>query len=1057
MKIMMRLITFAILFASTLNAQDFTEYQDPAVNQVNRLPMHATYFAYAEGEYALNGDMQSDANYLSLNGKWKFDFAQKVSERPLDFFKLAFDDSKWGDFDVPAVFELNGFGTPMYLNKGFPWKDRAKPEPPLVPEDGNYVGSYRKSVKIPANWQAKDIIAHFGAVSSCFYLWVNGEFVGYSEDSRLEAEFDLTKFLKVGEENLIAFQVFRWCDGTWLEDQDAFRYTGLSRDVYLYAREKNRIEDINIEASLDDKFENGSLNISLKTLGDTEGYSIDYDFYDLSKPDKNARVKLGEKLLSKNISAGESDVNFSIESPKLWSSEEPNLYMLIASFKNSKGEVLETISQKVGFRNIEIKDAQVFINGKTVLIKGVNRHDSNPKTGSYLTKADMLRDIKIIKSLNINAVRTSHYPNDSYFYELCDLNGLMLCAEANLESHGRGYGSNTLAIDKRFKAGHLERNERNVQRNRNHPSIIFWSLGNEAGMGENFIDAYRLVKNLDKTRLVQYGKAMNKEGTDILCPMYRPYSKCEEYAKSTKPSDSKKPLILCEYAHAMGNSMGGLSEYIRLMKKYPKFQGGFIWDFADQSVYHKTKEGVEVFGYSGDFNDYDYSDNKNFCNNGIVNPDRRLNPHADEVQYQYQYIWTKKLDGSKIEIENEHYFIDLAKYKLNWEILADGDVVKSGKIENLNVPARAKSTLDLAYDIKALPSDKELFLNVYYSLKADDMLLAKDTQIAKQQLALGQEINTFFNEAYATNADINVEESETLIKIYAKDFAINFDKQSGYLCGYEFKGLKLLEKNSQLRPSFWRALTDNDMGYGSDKTWNVWRDIEPKLKSINYKKDGNNIALCAEYTMEEVDAILRLDYIIDGSGVITVNQDFKLLEERQGKKPKNYRCPMLRFGMRLEMPLEYRQCQFYGRGEIENYIDRNQSTFIGKYNFDVKESHYEYIRPQESGTRTDIRYWKQLDAKGNGLAFSSKIPFSASALLYTMESLDDSIKGKQQRHWQEVAQSDFISLHIDKIQMGLGCINSWTYLPQEQKAYEVSCKDYTFSFKIIPLNKGDLR
>ena len=608
------------------NAQTFKEWQDPEINAINRAPMHANFFAYENAEMAAKAVKEDSKNFMSLNGTWKFFWVRNADARPTDFWKTGFNDKGWDNLQVPGVWETHGYGDPIYINVGYGWRSRFENNPPYVPTEENHVGSYRREIMVPADWKGKDIIAHFGAVSSNMYLWVNGKFVGYSEDSKLEAEFNLTPYLKPGQKNLIAFQVFRWCDGSYLEDQDFFRYTGVARDCYLYTRNKKRIEDIRVTPDLDSEYKNGSLAINLNLKGSG---NVSLELLDA----QNQTVASTEVKGSGNVST-----TLQVENPKKWSAETPYLYTLRATLKDGS-QASEVVPVKVGFRKIELKNAQILVNGQPVLFKGADRHELDPDGGYVVSRDRMIQDIQIMKQFNINAVRTCHYPDDNFWYELCDKYGIYVVAEANIESHGMGYGDKTLAKEPTYKKAHMERNQRNVQRGFNHPSIIFWSLGNEAGYGPNFEAAYDWIKAEDPSRAVQYEQARIEGKTDIYCPMYADYKWCEEYSKNDK---YQKPLIQCEYAHAMGNSQGGFKEYWDLIRKYPKYQGGFIWDFVDQSIRWTGKNGKMIYAYAGDFNRMDDSGDKNFCNNGLISPDRKPNPHAYEVQYFYQKIWQRE-------------------------------------------------------------------------------------------------------------------------------------------------------------------------------------------------------------------------------------------------------------------------------------------------------------------------------------------------------------------------------------------------------------------------------
>lgn len=599
---------FTVL-ALTAGAQTFQEWRNPEINAVNRAPMHTNYFAFENADAAKKADKKQSTNYMTLNGTWKFNWVKDADSRPTDFWKTGFNDKGWDDLQVPAVWELNGYGDPIYVNVGYAWRNQFQNNPPEVPTENNHVGSYRREIVVPASWKGKDIIAHFGSVTSNMYLWVNGRYVGYSEDSKLEAEFDLTPYLKPGQKNLIAFQVFRWCDGTYLEDQDFFRYSGVGRDCYLYARNKKRIQDIRVTPDLDAAYQNGSLAVNLDLKGSGK---VDLELVDAQ----------GKQVAT--ATANKSGlVTMNVENPKKWSAETPYLYTLRASMQGSN----EVIPVKVGFRKIELKGDQILVNGKAVLFKGADRHEMDPDGGYVVSPERMLQDIQIMKQFNLNAVRTCHYPDDNLWYDLCDQYGIYVVAEANIESHGMGYGDKTLGKNPSYKKAHLERNQRNVQRGFNHPSIIFWSLGNEAGDGPNFEQCYKWIKAEDPSRACQYEQARQKEHTDIFCPMYYDYNGMEKYGQRT---DATKPLIQCEYAHAMGNSQGGFKEYWDLIRKYPNLQGGFIWDFVDQSCRWKGKDGVMIYAYGGDFNRFDASDN-NFCDNGLISPDRVPNPHMYEV------------------------------------------------------------------------------------------------------------------------------------------------------------------------------------------------------------------------------------------------------------------------------------------------------------------------------------------------------------------------------------------------------------------------------------------
>ena len=1025
-----QLLTCCLAMCSLATMAQHDEWKNPEINAVNRAPMHTNYFAYSSSEEAAKADKENSSNFMTLNGIWKFNWVKNADARPTDFYRTDYNDKGWGQMKVPGVWEMNGYGDPIYVNVGYAWRSQYKNNPPYVPIENNHVGSYRKEIIIPAEWSGKEIFAHFGSVTSNMYLWVNGKYVGYSEDSKLEAEFNLTKYLKPGK-NLIAFQVFRWCDGTYLEDQDFFRYSGVGRNCYLYSRNKKYIQDIRVTPDLDSNYTNGTLNVALNLNGS-------------GTVELNLTDPAGKSVATAQVNGnGQKSVVMDVSNPEKWTAEAPNLYTLTATLKNGSN-TLEVIPVKVGFRKIELKDGQILVNGQPVLFKGADRHEMDPDGGYVVSRERMLQDILRMKQLNINAVRTCHYPDDNLWYDLCDQYGIYVVAEANIESHGMGYGKETLAKNPSYKKAHMERNQRNVQRGYNHPSIIFWSLGNEAGYGPNFEQCYTWIKNEDKTRAVQYEQAGTNEFTDIFCPMYYDYDACKKYSEG----NIDKPLIQCEYAHAMGNSQGGFKEYWELIRKYPKYQGGFIWDFVDQSNHWKNKDGIDIYGYGGDFNKYDASDN-NFNDNGLISPDRRPNPHAHEVGYFYQSIWTTPGDLSKGEIKvyNENFFRDLSAYYMEWQLLANGEVMQTGVVQDLNVAPQQTATLKLNLNTEKICPCKELLLNVTYKLKAAETLMPAGSTVAYDQLT----IRPYTAKALelknqkASNLDIVVpvikDNDHNYLIVEGENFIIEFNKHNGYLSRYEADGMQLLNPGAQLTPNFWRAPTDNDYGAGLQHRYAVWKNPGLKLTSLKQSIENEQAIVQAEYEMKAVKGKLFLTYVINNEGAVKVTQKMEA-----GKEEKV--SDMFRFGMQMQMPENFNEVEYYGRGPVENYADRNHSTLIGKYRQTVAEQFYPYIRPQETGTKTDLRWWRVLNISGNGLQFVGDAPFSASALNYSIESLDDGVQ-KDQRHSPEVAKAPFTNLCIDKVQMGLGCVNSWGTLPLEK--YRVPYQDYEFSFILTPV------
>ena len=1021
----------------------FTEWHDLQVNEVNRLKLHTNYFAYENETLALAGQMDKSANFISLHGAWKFNWVKDADKRPTDFYKTDLDDSAWKTMNIPANWEMNGFGVPEYVNTGFAWRGHFDQKPPAVPVKDNNVGSYRRIINIPDSWDGKQVIAHFGSVTSNIYLYVNGQYVGYAEDAKVAAEFDITPYLKKGD-NLIAFQTFRWCDGSWCEDQDFWRLSGVARDSYLYARDAAvHLTNIKITPDLQNGYEDGVVQIYAEVKGQPviEYKLLNHNGIEIIKSDANFKKRVN------------GTAQFTIKNVKKWSAEDPYLYTLVATVKDQKGNIVEVVPQKVGFRKVEIVNSQLLVNGQPVLIKGADRHEMDPDGGYVVSRERMIQDIKIMKRLNINAVRTCHYPDDPVWYDLCDEYGLYVTAEANQESHGFGYGNDAEAKKPEFAKQILERNQHNVEMYFNHPSVIVWSLGNETVNGDNFIAAYKWIKEQDKSRPVQFEQAgRTGENTDIFCPMYYSHDGCDKYSKDDKFT---RPLIQCEYNHTMGNSSGGLKEYWDMVRKYPKFQGGYIWDFVDQALHRNPVKPMSVkdnltyaqynkikYTYGGDYNDYDPSDN-NFNCNGVIGPDRQFNPHAYEVAYEYQNIWAEAVDlqAGKISVYNEHFFRNLANYQLVWTLLQDGKAVQNGTVDKLDVAPQQKTTLTLPYQI---PAEGEVLLNIEFRLKKAEPLMEAGQMVAYRQL----EVRTA-NAAAAVVAEgklkVENKKKETEIKVLNDFIDIEFDKATGLLKEYEVNGVDLLGEGGTLKPNFWRAVTDNDMGAQLQKKFRVWRAPALNLQTITASKVkvGKNVnaVVKAVYDMPDVKAALTITYTIAPDGTMGVEQT---MDATEGEKVSD----MFRFGMLMQLPFQMDNSTFYGRGPIENYIDRKGSQNVGIYTQTAEEQFFPYIRPQETGTKSDIRWWQQTDKAGKGFRITSGNLFSASALHYSIDDLDDG-EEKEQRHSYEVPQSKYTELCIDKEQFGVGGENSWGAWPLPQ--HRLGYADKTFSFVISPV------
>ena len=1001
---------------------------DPTVNQVNREARRAAFFAFEDADKAKANDKTQSSRYLSMEGKWRFNFVKDHNKAPKDFFSLKFDDSQWVDFPVPGLFEIEGYGDKIYKNAGYAWCTTFENNPPYISETNNYTGSYRRTFELPSNWNGQEVYFHVGSATSNLYVWVNGKFVGYSEDAKVAAEFNITKYLKKGQ-NLIAMQVMRWCDGSYLEDQDFWRFTGIAREVYLYARPKLHIEDIVI--GQDYVNGKGVLQVDAKA---PKGTTVEQRLVD----------NQGQEV--------------SLDQVKPWSAEVPNLYSLFITLK--KGDkVLEVVKQRVGFRHIEIKDAQLLINGQPILIKGADRHELDPDGGYIVSMERMIQDIKIMKQLNINAVRTCHYPDDPRWYDLCDEYGIYLTAESNLESHGMGYGEKTLAKNTAFEKAHIERQEGNVLSFRNHPSIIVWSLGNEAGYGPNFEKAYDWVKATDKTRPCQFEQAGQNGKTDIFCPMYYDYNGCEKYSQGNNP----RPLIQCEYAHAMGNSIGGFKEYWDLIRKYPKYQGGYIWDFVDQGMRDKSPiTGREIFTYGGDYGKYPASD-YNFNCNGIIAPDRRLNPHAYEVGYYYQNVWVKDVDlkEGKFEIYNENFFKTLDDLELQWFVGGAGGHhhANPGRPEGMTFghggtidisgiqPQQRKIITDeqLKQTITRVlghHGDNEIFVAFYFKSKNGAPLVDKGQVMAKQQFCINEyQFPDLKSQTSNLKSQILKEETNSYVKFSAAGTDLYVGKWTGWIDYLTVDGKEMLQFRESIVPEFWRAPTDNDYGAGLQRRFRTWHNPQMKLKDFTVG-DGSAVAT---FDLPDQKSQLTMTYTLTPEGEVIVRE--QLTTDKEAKDMPE----LFRFGMALQMPKAYNSIEYYGRGPAETYIDRKDSEFLGVYANEVSKEYFEYVRPQESGNHVDVRWFSVLDKEGKGLCFYSDAPMEASALPYTTDQLDDGQhKDKAWGHHSgDLIPAGKTSVHIQQRQLGLGCVNSWGAWPR--KEYRLPYQDYDFTFAIKPV------
>ena len=1010
-------------------AQSESRWQNVNINQQNREPRRANFFAFENLEKAQSFDKKKSANYLSMEGMWKFNFVKDHNKRPANFFALKYDDSQWKDFPVPGLFELNGYGDATYKNIGYAWATQFDPKPPYISELNNYTGSYRRTFELPKNWKGKDVYFHVGSATSNLTLWVNGKYVGYSEDSKVAAEFNISKYLKPGK-NLIAMQVMRWCDGSYFEDQDFWRFTGIAREVYLYARPKLHAADIRLNAALENNYQDGVLNYKVSLKGGKTDVAI-------TLCDKD-----GKQIAQATGAQGV------IKVPKVnaWTAETPYLYKAYITLKNKQGAA-EVIPQKVGFRNVEIKNAQLLVNGQPVLVKGADRHEMDPDGGYVVSLERMIQDIKIMKQLNINAVRTSHYPCDPRWYDLCDEYGIYITAEANLESHGMGYEEKSLAKFPEYIVPHIERNEGNVKPLINHPSVIVWSLGNECGYGVNFEKAYDWVKACDKTRPAQYERGGYDSKTDIYCPMYIGYEESESYCKS----NGTKPYIQCEYAHAMGNSEGGFKEYWDLIRKYPKYQGGYIWDFVDQGLRDKSPvTGKEIFTYGGDYGRYPASD-YNFNCNGIIAPNRRLNPHAYEIQYVLQNVWIKDFDAENgsFNVYNENFFKNIDDLSLTATLFANGVKLTTVAIPDTKGIAPQATKLVKSEALKsaiekaeAEHATEEITINFAFASDGSQPLVDKGQVMARQQIVLnGYEFDKVDAPAN-TGSKIEVEETNSYVKVSAERMSVTIGKKTGMIDYLDVDGEPMLKFRESMTPEFWRAPTDNDYGASLQKKMRVWKNPQMNLKSFDKSESKDSVVLTANFEMPEVKAELMLRYRINAAGEVTVTE--KMTTDKEAKV-----ADLFRYGMQLQMPASFSKLEYYGRGPEENYIDRHSSSFIGKYEANVKDEYYPYVRPQESGNHTDIRYFSIFNpTTGKGITFEGYAPMECSAIPYLVEDLDAGIEKEHAwgQHSGDLVEKGLVQLHIQQRQFGLGCIDSWGSSPMEK--YRMHYQDRCFSFVI---------
>lgn len=1032
------LFIIGLCIAMQLSAQTFTEIQDPSITGVNVRPAHATIFPFETEQLANANDKEKSDRYLSLNGSWKFKWVEYPAARPTDFFESEEKVSEWGEIKVPADWQMEGHGIPIYTNVKYPHAQT----PPTIQDHFNPVGSYFKTFELPTNFEDEEVILHFGAVNSAFYCWVNGKYVGFGKGSKTPVEFDAKEFLKKGK-NTIALQIYRWNDGSYLEDQDMWRLSGIERDVYLYVNPGVSVKDHFILAELDDNFRNGvyrsELEIDNKSA--SNGYQVE-----VTIKDQNDRVVFTQK---KPVTES-STYTFSgqIDAVNPWTAETPNLYSHTMAILGPNGEK-SFYQEKIGFRTVDITNGQVRINGQPILFKGVNRHEHDPITGHVVSKESMIKDIQLMKLYNINAVRTSHYPNDPRWYELCDQYGLYVVDEANIESHAMGSLWNdgysldkTLGNNPDWKAAHLNRTQRMVERDKNRPSIIIWSLGNEAGSGQNFEATAAWIKSRDNSRPVQYEQAFMESYTDLVVPMYPNFDAIDKFLKSGDP----RPYVMCEYMHAMGNSVGNLQDYWDLIESEPQLQGGFIWDWVDQGLLSFTGDGDSTYVYGGDFGPADVPSDGDFCMNGLVFSDRSIKPHIHEVKKVYQNFKFKADDlaKGKIKVKNYHSFLSSDVFDFTYVIEGNGAELKSGALKIKTVAPGKSQTIQIPVDkdlFKA--SDTEYFVSLSVKTKKATDLVPEGYEIAKEQFQLpfaSQTASKNVSEEQLNTVEVNGE-----YRVRGKDFTAIFSKETGDLKSYIYKGTYLLK--APLQPNLWRVPTNNDRGYGMQWKFDVWQDVAAnrKLKSFDTSMGNNGSVNISQISILDAgQSVFSTEYTIYPTGVIDVKSTF---EKGEGELPE-----IPRFGMNLQMPVQFNNMTWFGRGPGESYQDRNSSSFVDLYEGKVSDQYVPYPWPQENGNKTDVRWMALLDNENRGLAFKGNIPLEMSAYHFSIRDFD-----RVPEHNFDLPMKNFVEVNVDYKQMGVGGDNSWGYTPHEP--YRLLDSKYEYQFSIIPVegvSGGDL-
>ncbi len=1036
---MLKYVTFLVMGLSVMVYSQSVDWENPAVNQINTEPPHATLKPFEDVDAAFAGDIRKSENFILLNGTWKFHWSENPSQRPEDFYNTDYDYSEWDDLPVPSDWQRHGYDYPIYSNVPYPFPMNQ----PFVPKDFNPVGSYRHVFEIPENWKHRQIFIHFAGVNSAFYIWVNGEKVGYHEDSKMPAEFNITRYIKEGKNDL-ALQVFRWCDGSYLEDQDFWRLSGIERDVYLFVTPSVRFRDLFVNTELSSDYSNGQLDAEVILQNEKQegkkAVTLEAKLFDVG------RDVLYEMEKSLTLDAGaEIPVTFreEVKQVKTWSAEKPVLYDLVLVLKDDGGTVLQVVRQKVGFRTVKIANGQLLVNGKALLLKGVNRHEHDPVSGHVVTRESMIQDIMLMKQNNINAVRTSHYPNDPIWYALCDEYGLYVIDEANIESHGYGYDPDkTLANKPEWKQAHLERIQAMVERDKNHPSVIIWSMGNEAGDGTNFEACSEWIKGRDPSRPVHYERAGRRPHVDIVSPMYSRVEHIIEYAES----DPDRPLILCEYSHAMGNSNGNLFKYWEAFEKYPSLQGGFIWDWVDQGLLETTADGKEYFAYGGDYGPAGVATDDNFCMNGLVSADRTPHPGLMEVKYLQQPVKVKAVNPEKdvFRLVNAYDFITLDHLEGSWELMADATSLKTGALDVSGLKAGESRELKLPVSIDKPQAGAEYWVNFSFRLKEDTPWGSKGHELAYEQFRIPVE-TADVRRVLSDSKPLKFEEAGNRIQIWNEVFRVAFGKTRGALISYRFKDSEMVAE--PLLPDFWRVPVDNDrLGwriYENALAWKhaakTWLVREVHIDNVSDKEIS--VQFKGKLPERAIDAELDVTYTVHASGVVDVSMAYETAREKRAIMP--------RFGMQMVMPAGYDKMKWYGRGPHESYWDRKHGAHVGVYEGDVDDQFFTYSRPQESGNKSDVRWASLTNDKGVGLLFTGLPLVNVTAKHYR----NDELEGK--RYLFAVPKHDEVFVNIDYRQSGLGGDDSWSWNAAPHEEFRLKEQSYRYHFRMAGFSRNE--